>query len=275
MKNCVHQLRVSLASFSEHQPVLHISKLGIVSRDYRKKFENGYRDFSHVFPDVLNLLDSHGCDSVLFSLYSLIPRDDFNVNAILRRQKNIRAVFIEEFSYVRKRKVIRNVVYYRDAKGWQEYELQQQFGSLTSLKREKMDHFVDSEIPLRVMGNSCLLLCGETNGVKYSPKDKKVHDTFDFRASIPEQANVILNPIHDRMSRFEMKFKRRFLSENKRWVVSVWNKGKADVNGVVKDGKALPITIFYDGEEQDLKAIPNDMDLEIAILDCGWPPNCD
>ena len=104
------------------------------------------------------------------------------------------------------------------------------------------------------------------DGVKYSPKDKKVHDVFELRASIPKTANIILNPIHDRMTRFEMKLKRQFLSENNRWVVSVWNKGKKDRNGRSKDGKGPAWTIFYDGEEIVVTPIENQLGVEIGVL---------
>ena len=53
-------------------PSLNISKIGLVARDYRDKFSNGYRDFSHMLTQVLGLLDGEGCDAVLFSLFSII-----------------------------------------------------------------------------------------------------------------------------------------------------------------------------------------------------------
>ena len=110
------------------------------------------------------------------------------------------------------------------------------------------------------------MLCGESNGVKYSRDSKAVHDDFRLRKSIPEQAKIILNPVHDRMTRFEMNLKREFLSKNDRWVISVWNKGKVDKNGKVKDGKRPAWTIFYDGKEKAVESIP-EFGVEIGILD--------
>ena len=77
-----------------------------------------------------------------------------------------------------------------------------------------------------------------------------------------KNVNVILNPIHDRMTRYEMKLKRAFLSENGKWVISVWNKGRKNINGQTRDGKNPAWTVFYDGKELDIEPIPNNLDVE-------------
>lgn len=136
-----------------------------------------------------------------------------------------------------------------------------------------MDDFVKNEIPKRIIGNSCVLLCGEINGVKYSQTYKKVQDTFGLRTAIKD-TNIILNPSHDRMTRFEMKLKRQFLSaqflseEPGRWVVSIWNKGRKDKNGRVRDGKKPAWIVFHNGEEMKVETIRNNLGVEIGILDC-------
>ena len=246
-------------------PCLRITKIGVVSRDYNYKYENGYKDFSYALPGVLKLLDQNGCDTVIFSLFSIIPRNAFNTYDCFKGLRNIKAVLFEEFTDAGKRERGRYVVYHL-FKGWQEYDFLQQFGTLADKKEDEIINFVDKEIPKRIMGNCCVLLCGETNGVKYSPKDKKVHDTFELRKAIPKTVIIILNPIHDRMTRFEMKLKRRFLSENNRWVISVWNKGKKDRNGRSKDSKGPAWTVFYDGEEIAATSIENQLGVEVGIL---------
>ena len=179
---------------------------------------------------------------------------------------NIRTILLEEFQDGATRKADRYVVYYRSASSWDEYEFCQSFGTITGMHQDKLVHFVKHEVPKRIMGNCCVLLCGETNGVKYSKEDKKIHDTFGLRKAIPDQANVILNPIHDRMTRFEMELKRKFLSEKHRWVISVWNKGKQDKNGKTKDGDGPPWTVFHDGKEIDPPKIQNENGVEIGVL---------
>ena len=78
-------------------PDINIRKLGIVSRDYNVRFPNGYRYFSHVWHDVLTLLDDNGCDAVLFSLYTLEPRPDFDPYAAFKSLSFVKLVCIEEF----------------------------------------------------------------------------------------------------------------------------------------------------------------------------------
>lgn len=251
---------------TDTSPFLNIAKIGIVSRDYRHRYDNGYRDFSLTLPAVLNLLDYKGCDAVLFSLFSIIPRKSYDPRVAFREFKNIKAVFLEEFQDGKKRKACRYVIYHMTKQGWCEYEFYQAFGSLTGKTNKDIDNFVTDELPKRILGNYCVLLCGETNGVKYSPKDKKVKDFFGLRAAIPQKTNIVLNPIHDRMTRFEMKMKRKFLSEKGRWVVSVWNKGKSDKNGKVRDGNNPAWTVFHNGKEYIVDPIPNQLGVEICIL---------
>ena len=248
------------------KPPLNVRKIGIVTRDYGIKFSNGYRDFSHTLPKVLRLLDDNGCDAVLFSLFSIIPRKGYDPRTAFNGLKNIKTILLEEFQDGESREAGRYVIYYRALSGWEEYEFHQVFGTVTGMPQEKIHDFVKKEIPKRILGNCCVLLCGETNGIKYSKGDKKIHDTSGLRQAIPQNANVVLNPIHDRMTRFEMKLKRKFLSENNRWVISVWNKGKKDKNGKVKDGGGPAWTLYHNGNERKID-IHKEFGVEIGILD--------
>lgn len=249
------------------KPHLNICKISIVTRDYGTRFSNGYRDFSHALPQLIKKLDDEGCDTVLFSLFSIIPRKGYDCFNTLKGLKNIKAVLLEEFQDGENREAGRFVIYHHTPYGWEEYEFYQVFGTITGMPQQDIDGFVQNEIPKRILGNACILLCGETNGVKYSKGDKKIHDTFGLREAIPqENVNVVLNPIHDRMTRFEMKLKRKFLSENNRWVISVWNKGKQDKNGKIKDGKGPAWTVSHDGEELDVPRIQNDLGVEIGVV---------
>jgi len=247
-------------------PAFGISKLGIVSRDYRRTYPNGYRDFSYALPEILTCLDRQSCDAVLFSSYSLIPRDSFTPVAGSRLQ-HIKALLYEEFADGEKRQAIRYVINYKTAEGRREYILHRVFGSLTDESESDIRRFVEEEMPKRLFGNCCVLLCGETNGVKYSPKDKRVHDIFHLRAAIPKEVKIILNPVHDHMTRFEMNLKRKFLSRNDRWVVSVWNKGKENKDGKVRDGKAAAWIVFHDGKQLYVQSIPNEFGVEMGLLE--------
>lgn len=248
------------------KPPLNIRKIGIVVRDYGARFSNGYRDFSQSLPQALKLLDKEGCDAVLFSLFSIIPRKGYDPRRAFNGLENIKAILLEEFQDGISREPGRYVVYYCAPSGLEEYEFYQVFGTVTGMPQEEIHDFVKNEIPKRILGNCCVLLCGETNGVKYSKVDKKIHDTFGLRKAIPKNVNVVLNPIHDRMTRFEMKLKRKYLSENNRWVISVWNKGKKDKNGRVRDGDGPAWMLYHNGKERIID-IHKEFGIEIGILD--------
>jgi hypothetical protein len=254
-----------------------IEKIGIVSRDYRKKDKNKFRDFSYTFENILLYLNQQGCDSVIFSLFTIVKRKSFDVLQTLNNMKmnNIKAIFIEEFLDVNnEREAGEYVIYFKDNNIWKEYRLIQKFGTLEytkSFENMVIEPFKVEVKTQRLLGNCTILLCGETNIVKYSKASKKIEDRFNFLRVLNKDIKIILNPIHDRMTRFEMKLKRQYLSKNKRWVVSVWNKGKSDKNGKIKDGEKPAWTIYYDGKEKDIKpivcGISNQVNMEIGILD--------
>ena len=252
---------------------LNISKIGIVTRDYREI--NGNSDFSKNIIEILEYLDSKGCDSVLFSLYTLLENNSLKIET-LEKLKNIKTIFIEEFEFNNgERNVKRYKVYYKQANKWGINEFTQKFGTLKYTKkfnREIITPFIEEVKEKRIMGNCIVLLCGETNIVKYSKKTKIIEDPFDFIKQIPSTTKIILNPIHDKMTRFEMKLKRQFLSMDDRIVVSVWNKGKTFSNGQTRDGNKPPWTIYFNGEEiqinkENIRLKNNTSKIDIGILD--------
>jgi len=175
----ITKARQKLNATTAEIPALNVARIGLVSRDYSHKYKNGRRDFSDAFPGILELLDKHKCDAVLFSLYSIIPRKPFSPLAHIQLN-NIKAVLYEEFADGKKRKRKQFVVAHRKNNQWRRYELSQMFGTLTGNKQKVID-FVRDEMQWRVLGNCFILLCGESNGVKYSPIDKSVHDVFGVR----------------------------------------------------------------------------------------------
>jgi hypothetical protein len=241
-------------------PKLTVAKIGIVSRDYNDDYKNGKRDFSAAFPDVLKLLDNEGCDTVVFSLYSIVPRESFRPLRVVSRLRlrHVSAVLYEEFIDGKKRQIVRNVVLYRRRVRWLEYELPK--GGIPSLKglttkrkREKVGKY-RQELPH--LGNCCAILCGEINCVPYHKDAKRVQDDFGLRKSLPKNVKVVLNSGHDRMTRFEMPLKRRFLSENGRWVISVWNRGRP------RDGAKRPWSVWHDGEEETKEVVEPQHEIE-------------
>ncbi len=249
-------------------PNLTVRRIGLVSRDYNQDLGNGYKDFSATVAHMLPFLDNAGCDLVLFSLYSFIPRKGFDVLAGLELH-TVRCLCFEEFVFDRKgnRKAGTYVVMVRTDDGWRQHRVQQAFGTLAGQPELVIHRFVQQEFAQRrILGNCCLIICGESNAVKYSPMQKRVVDAFGLRQAIPREVSVILNPVHDRMTRFEMLYKRRFLSEGNRWVISVWNKGKINSLGVTRDGTQPAWTVFHNGESVIAPSIANPWGVEIGIV---------
>ncbi len=262
-------------------PDIVVNKIGLVTRDYNVTFDNDYRDFSHVMPEVLKMLDEAGCDLVLFSLYSLVPRPDFDPRAAFTGLRNIKLICVEKFrDNKRGRRPDKYIVYHKAESGWQPYRLRQLFSRVNrKADHEAVEKLVTEELPRRILGNCCLLICGETNGVKYDRQVKAVRDVYGLRAAIPPEATIILNPVHDRMTRFEMKLKGRFLSENNRWVLTIWNKGKLDERGRTRDGTGPAWTVFHNAALQAVRKITNspeiESEIEIGIVDLNQPESND
>lgn len=250
-------------------PDIVVSKIGLVTRDYNVTFDNGYRDFSHALPGVLKMLDDEGCDLVLFSLYSLIPRPGYDPRAAFTGLKHIKLICVEQFrDNKRGRKPGKYIIYHKAESGWQPYRLRQLFSRVNrKADREAVEKLVEEELPRRILGNCGVLICGETNGVKYDRQAKAVCDIYGLRAAIPPEVTIVLNPIHDRMTRFEMKLKRRFLSEGGRYVISIWNRGKQDMHGRTRDGTGPAWTVFHNTTLQTPCEIANNFGVEIGIVD--------
>jgi hypothetical protein len=250
---------------TEPAPRLKVAKIGIVSRDYRR-----IRDFSQQFSDILKRLDDERCDTVLFSPWSIEARKSCRPSARLRR---IKSVLYETFTgNGKKRKGKQFLVFYRRGNKWHRHALPGGgFPSLKSLKKGTVERFVRCVMPDRILGNCCVIVCGESNGVPYHQITGRVRDDFGLRRSLPTEVTVVLNPVHDRMTRHEMKKKRRFLSRNNRCVISVWNKGKRDKNGKTHDGTKHPWTVFHNGREVTENKVepPNQIieEVEIGIVE--------
>lgn len=263
---------IGKTSTAGKRPNVNISKIGIANRDYNQEY-NGYWDFTQSLEDIFKIFDDAGCDAILFSLFSICPRQGFSINRYLEKLTNIKLVLIESFEFGEfdNYRAICNHAYHKghNSKKWFRYDYNQKFGSLNTMNDNMLSDFVSTEIPKRLFGNSLSLLCGETNIVKYSQSKKIVEDTYKLFRQIPEDVQIIVNPIHDRMTRFEMKLKRKFLSKNNRWVISVWNKGKVDKNGVIKDGSKPAWTAFLNEKEIEIKKIIHNLgySIELGIVD--------
>ncbi|MGR3174696.1 MAG: hypothetical protein ACUZ8N_08875, partial [Candidatus Scalindua sp.] len=87
MKNKSENSSSKTVKFINTPNLISIKKVGIVSRDYRKKDKNEFRDFSYTFENILLYLNQQGCDSVIFSLFTLVKRKSFDVIQTLNNIK--------------------------------------------------------------------------------------------------------------------------------------------------------------------------------------------
>jgi hypothetical protein len=91
---------------TEPAPRLTVAKIGIVSRDY-----NEVSDFSAAFSAVMAVLEEKGCDTVLFSPWSIDTRKARRPSVRLRR---IKSVLYETFAgNGKKRKGKEFVIFHR------------------------------------------------------------------------------------------------------------------------------------------------------------------
>lgn len=250
-------------------PNFNIERIGIVSHDYTIEDKNGKKDFSFSFSDILSFIDKMKCDSLLFSLYTIdTSNEKFEYLNHLQNFKYLKCIFFEEFG---SHKNSRYYIYFNSNSTWKHFELKQKFSTLQKINDAQIKTFMDEVKSVRNFGNFSILLCGESNIVKYSMERKQVDDKYSYLTQLTNTVEIILNPIHDKMTRFEMRLKRKFLSQNEKLVISVWNKGKKDKNGRIRDGSGPPWNIFYCGREHHIQQIPHQIHsatgIEIGIVD--------
>lgn len=116
----------------------------------------------------------------------------------------------------------------------------------------------------RTFGSTMLLLCGETGIIKTRRDSDKIADAHCFRDKLAKKRiEVILNPGHTFVRRYEVPIKRAELSRGSRWLLSVWNRGWHDAGPQGKD----PWQVFHDGHEvpERVDEPPHDLGPDVRI----------
>jgi len=239
------QQRDTESTLEAAQPRLAARRLAVVARDWLReksrglgKFRDANMGFAPHFAEIARAASRHRADTLLFSLWThdadklgalpravLFPRNTGHKAAIVGVRRNG-----EE-----------------DVEVWlrsrpSPVRLRQQFAK-SSDSRAVQQNFVE-RISERVFGSSLVLLCGESNIVRTQRGTSAVSDEFGvLRRLRASGVDVILNPIHDYMRRYEMPLKRQALAASNRTVVSVWNRG-------CKEGSegALPWAAYQRGK---------------------------
>lgn len=244
-------------------------KAALVSRNYRTE-----KDFSSCYSEVIKAADENQCDTVIFSMWSLHSGNkSFDKDYIFQNSQNIKRIFletgnIEEQGNPDKMKNFKTEVWLKNKEKPEKiYQIFAKASEDEFLKKTLAETF-----DKRIFDGCGLMLCGESNIIKYRQSTKKPDDVYGI-SNILNKNNVrfIINPVHDYMIRHEMKKKRAFLSLNKRYTVSVWNLGKVSSSGKKINEAYHPWTVFYNGEDitESVEEINNFMpenDIRLGIV---------
>lgn len=244
-----------------------IKRIGLVSHDYNIADRHGRFDYSEHFARINAACDERGCDTILYALFTWDSRSTIgrSHDAIFDQLANVQRVIIE----------VGRPPYSADhveawVKGEQEPRLVRQAFAQSIASDADKRQFMD-DLPARCFDSALMVLCGEANIVRLRRSKGTWDDSFHFLDRMNELGiRVVLNPIHDYMTRYEMREKRRLYSTNGRTVVSVWNQGKG------KEARD-PWNAFVDGQElthlvRCLPApCPERPDIRVGIFDM---PQC-
>jgi hypothetical protein len=222
------------------EPVTEIKKIALVAHDYTVPDSRGFYDYSEHFARINKLCDDQGCDTILYALYtwdstSPVPRTH---DSMFDALKHVRQIVLE---VGKPRKGYDHVEVW--VRGQHEpmiaYQRFAEADDPVGAKRL----FID-DLPSRQVSSTLLVICGETNITRLKRATKTFDDPFGFVEQLQGlNPRLILNPVHDYMTRPEMKKKRRFYSQGGRIVVSVWNRGRGKESW-------RPWTAYHDGEER-------------------------
>jgi hypothetical protein len=217
-----------------------IRKVALVSHNYKLTDSRGLYDYSEHFARINKLCDENGCDTILYSLYTwdqdspVVRKHD----AIFGGLDHIQRIILE-VGQPGPKGIDHSEVWFRGQQVPR--TARQHFGKSsdpTASKRAFMN-----DLPARRVADGLLVMCGETN-IASMVRHSDFNDPFRFTDRLGEMnIGLILNPIHDYMTRYEMKKKRCHYSLGGRTVLSVWNQGRGRE-------ASLPWTVFHDGMER-------------------------
>jgi hypothetical protein len=230
-----------------------VKKVAVVSHNYNLLNRYGDHDFTEHFAQINKVCDGKACDTILYSLFtwdekSLVPR---NCQNIFNSLKNVKCIILEVGNKKSVRKVVE--VWLKDKE--QPLILEQHFAKSSDPHEQKREFI--RNIRNRIFGNGIIVICGESNIANFAPKEGSFKDPFNLNDILKSSGvKFVFNPLHDYMTRYEMKKKRGYYSRDKRAVITVWNQGKR------KGEAAIPWTLFYNGE--DLTGKVQEMPRQIA-----------
>lgn len=244
-----------------------LQRIAVIAHDYKVPDSRGLYDYSEHFSKINQVCDAHGCDTILYALYTWDQASPTNRThtVIFDGLANVQRIVLEVGQAPTTFDACRRVELWTKQNSLPEFAVQK--FAKSKAKDDFKRNFIQ-ELPSRLVSNGLLVLCGETNITSLTRSTDTFRDPFNFVEKLQKlDINVLLNPIHDYMRRPEMRKKREFYSRNGRTVVSVWNKGKG------REAE-LPWTLFHDGKDrttEQIKEIQRPFrerpDIRIGILD--------
>lgn len=217
------------------QKNISVKKVAVVSHNYNLSNSHGHQDFAEHASQIHAVCDGEGCDTILYSLFTWDESSPIrrNYQTIFGDLKCIRCVILEVGNKKSTNKIVE--VWLKDE---EMPRIMEQCFAKSSDPYERKREFIRS-IPRRIIGNSLVAICGESNIANYMPSNGNFRDEFGFNGELKARGiRVVFNPLHDYMTRYEMKRKRAYYSNNQRMVITVWNMGKGRES-------SIPWTVFY------------------------------
>jgi len=244
------------------QNSVNVKKVAVVSHNYNLSNRFGHQDFAEHASQIHSVCDGEGCDTILYSLFTWDENSPIHRNhkTIFGDLKNVRCVILEVGNKKTPNKFVEVWL-----KGEERPRIMEQCFGKSSDTHERKREFSRS-IPGRIIGDGLVAICGESNIANYMPSNGNFRDEFGFNGELETRGiRVIFNPLHDYMTRYEMKKKRAYYSKNQRMVITVWNMGKGRES-------SIPWTVFYNGEDitaqvREVSPRINDrLDIRIGIV---------
>jgi len=216
-----------------------IKKVAVISHNYNLTNIYGHQDFAEHFPQIHTVCDGEGCDTILYSLFTWDENSPIqrNHHTLFGDLKNVRCVILEVGNKKSTNKFLE--VWLREE---EKPRIMCQCFAKSSEPYDNKRDFINN-IPTRVIGNSLVAICGESNIANYMPSTGNFRDEFNFNGILESRGiRVVINPVHDYMTRYEMKKKRAYYSRKQRMVITVWNMGRGKES-------AIPWTVFYNEKD--------------------------
>lgn len=224
------------------------NRIGIVTHLYLDE-DGKSKDFKNTYVKILNYLDRELCDTVIFSLYTLHISEIDNFEKFISKLKNIKKIFIDSFIENEKNiNFFEHITFVIDERV-NKITNKQMFTSSDSIDKDDVIKFRENFKESRVIDDCALLICGEINLFTTNQDNYSVEDKYEIIPLIERNVKIVINQGHDEMGRpHYVKAKRKFLSKNGRYLISVWNKGKKPIDFDPENSKKY-WEIYHDGTE--------------------------